>query len=63
MDTPVRPSDFGQTITNREGHDFNGAIRDPNNSRLQPLGFPLPADNPAAAMLLFLRASQQVNGK
>jgi hypothetical protein len=29
MDTPVRPSDFGQTITNREGHDFNGAIRDP----------------------------------
>ena len=23
------PSDFGQTITNREGHDFNGAIRDP----------------------------------
>jgi len=29
MDVRVRPSDFGQTITNREGHDLHRAIRDP----------------------------------
>ena len=57
------PSDFGQAITNREGHDFNRAIEKPNHSRLRSLGLPLPADNPAAAMLSFLPASHQVNGK
>jgi hypothetical protein len=55
--------DFGQAITNREEHDFNRVRRDPKNSRLRPLGIPLPADNPAAAMLSFLPASHQVNGK